>query len=87
MCVFKTNQTLPIYKVSNVLTHLFFFFRECLRFCFTRMIQNELDVVKQMHNNHHIRPYANQECPSGRPNIMYDFPYAYGKMFEYFDLL
>jgi len=50
---------------------------ECLRFCFTRIIQNELDVAKEIHNNHIIRPYASQECPNGRPNIIYNFPYAY----------
>lgn len=51
---------------------------ECIRFCFSRMIQHELDVIKEMHNSHRIRSYPTQECPSGRPNLLYDFPFAYG---------
>lgn len=48
--------------------------QECLRFCFNRMIQHELNTVKEIHNNHRIRRYRSQECPPGRPNILFDFP-------------
>ena len=36
------------------------------------VIQSELDKTRELHNNHQIRPYSNQECPSGRPTLIYE---------------
>ena len=54
-------------------------YRECLKFCSNDVIQRELDDIKKVHNNHRIRRFPNQECPSGRPDIMYSIPECYGK--------
>ena len=50
------------------------FFRECLKFCFMGVIQQELSQVK-----HRIRTYPNQECPSGWPNFVC-VPENFGKL-------
>ena len=44
---------------------------EVKRFCFIELIQIELDKVKDMWNNHKIRPVRNGERPSGKPNVLY----------------
>lgn len=54
------------------------FLRECLKYCFHGLIQKELDDMREVHNTHRIRPYPNQECPSGRPDIIYAVPETYG---------
>ena len=36
------------------------------------VIQSELDETRELHNNHQIRRYSNQECPSGRPTLIYE---------------
>jgi len=56
--------------------------RECLKFCYNCLIQKDLDIFKEIHNSHRIRKYPNQECPSGRPNIIYAAPGCYGT-FDY----
>ena len=43
---------------------------DCLRFCFITLLENDLDNMKTMWNNHFIRCQTNSECPSGRPNII-----------------
>ena len=45
--------------------------RECLKFCFMDLLGNELHKVAQHWNTHRIRPSANLESPSGRPDILY----------------
>ena len=50
------------------------FHLEVKRFCFIELIQIELDKVKDMWNNHKIRPVRNGECPSSRPNVLYIAP-------------
>ena len=32
-----------------------------------------------LHNSHRIRPYPNQECPSGIPDILYELPECNGE--------
>lgn len=51
---------------------------EVIRFCFIGLIQTELDEVKAMWNNHRIRPVRNSECPSGRPQVLYNAPQITG---------
>ncbi|XP_066913459.1 uncharacterized protein [Clytia hemisphaerica] len=52
-------------------------FRDCLRFSYMSLIQRSLDGAKELHNTHRIRRYNFQECPSGRPNVIYDIPEVY----------
>ena len=40
--------------------------RECIRFCFMDVIQNELHRVARNWNIHRIRPSNNSESPPGR---------------------
>ena len=47
---------------------------ECLRFCFMRLIQKELDSVRQQWNTHRIRPSAGARCPPGIPDELYYLP-------------
>ena len=50
---------------------------ECIRFCFTRILQADLDRAVEIWNNHTIRRQTNSECPSGKPNIMYHLPQCF----------
>ena len=36
------------------------------------VIHSELDEIRALHNNHLVRRYSNQECPSGRPTLIYE---------------
>lgn len=51
---------------------------ECLRFCFTQVLQSDLHRAVEHWNNHSIRPQNNRECPSGKPNMMYFLPEQFG---------
>ena len=55
------------------------YYRECLTFCNLWVIQKDLDSSKYIHNNHCIRRYPNQECPNGKPGMLYNVPELYGK--------
>ena len=45
--------------------------RECLKFCFSGILQNELDNTKEMWNNHRIRNSKNAEYPWGRLDVLH----------------
>ena len=47
---------------------------ECLHFCFTRLIQSELNNVVKRWNLHRIRPSNNRESPPGKPDVLYYLP-------------
>ena len=51
---------------SSIVYHV-----DCLRFCFITLLQNDLDEMKTLWNNHYIRCETNSECPSGRPNVIH----------------
>ena len=36
------------------------------------VIHLELHEIRELHNNHQIKRYSNQECPSGRPTLIYE---------------
>ena len=38
---------------------------------FITLLQNDLDEMKTLWNNHYIRCQTNSECPSGRPNVIH----------------
>ena len=65
---FKNLRDAGLYKDKNVIH------RECLRFCFIDLIQDELNRVALERNPHRIRPSTNLESPSGRPDILYFLP-------------
>lgn len=52
--------------------------RECLKFCFTRLLQKELDSMRIQWNMHIISTSRNAECPRGKPDLMFDLPEMYG---------
>ena len=62
-------------------TKILFFFhsRGCILYCFAQLIQNDLDKALLLHNSHRIRPYTFQECPSGKPDLIFQLPEAYGE--------
>ena len=49
-----------------------------MKFCFSGILQSELDNIKEMQNNHRIRNNRNAECPGGRPDVLYFNPAAAG---------
>ena len=49
-----------------------------MKFCFSGILQSELDNMKEMWNNHCIRNSRNTECPRGRPTVLYFNPAAAG---------
>ena len=51
---------------------------ECIRFCYMRLLQRELEEVSSMWNNHRMRAVRNCECPAGRPAVIYDAPELFG---------
>ena len=52
--------------------------KECMKFCFSVILQSELDNIKEMWNNHRIRNSRNAESPWGIPDILYFNPAAAG---------
>ena len=65
---FKNLRDSGLYNDENVIQ------RECLRFCFMDLIQDELNRVALEWNLHRIRPSTNLESPSGKPDILYFLP-------------
>ena len=50
----------------------------CLQFCFMSVIQKDLDSIRIRWNSHKIRATRHQECPSGKPDVLYHLPDIYG---------
>ena len=46
----------------------------CIKFCFTAIIQDELTRIAKHWNLHKIRPCANTESVPGRPDVLYFLP-------------
>ena len=51
---------------------------ECLKYCFMRLLREELYHAAQHWNLHQIRPTRNQDSPSGRPDLLYFVPESVG---------
>lgn len=51
--------------------------KNILLFCFTAIIQDNLDSTMRIWNNHIIRR-TNRGLPHGRPDVMCEAPYLYG---------
>ena len=69
---FKDMRDSGVFDTSNPV-HV-----ECIRFCFTQLLQADMDRAAQMWNNHTIRRQNNAKCPSGKPNMMYHLPGCFG---------
>ena len=52
--------------------------KEYMKFCFSGIKQSELDNIKDMWNNHHIRNSKTTEGPGGRPYVLWFTPAAAG---------
>ncbi|XP_071797832.1 uncharacterized protein [Asterias amurensis] len=52
--------------------------KECIRFCFTRLLRSELHRTARLWNEHHIRYCKNSEGPHGKPDTMFFLPQLYG---------
>lgn len=50
---------------------------ECLKYCYMPILKEELQRVAQLWNLHKIRPSANEQSPSGRPDTIFFFPEAF----------
>ncbi|XP_050419248.1 uncharacterized protein LOC126832494, partial [Patella vulgata] len=48
--------------------------KECFRFCFTNLIQKDLDQIRKDWNQHKMRPTKGAECPAGKPDLLYFTP-------------
>ena len=46
----------------------------CLYFTFSGLLQQDLDEIKNMWNNHCIRSSREAECPGGKPDVLYYTP-------------
>ena len=65
---FKNLRDSGLYNDENVIR------RECLKFCFMDLMQEELHRVVLEWNVHRIRPSTNLESPPGKPDILYLLP-------------
>ena len=65
---FKNLRHSGLYNDKNVIH------RECLKYCFMDLMQEELHRVVLEWNVHRIRPSANLESPFGKPDILYFLP-------------
>ena len=52
---------------------------ECLWFCFSEVLQKELDEIKEHWNTHFIRK-SHHDTISGRPDSLYYLPQLHGGM-------
>ena len=57
--------------VQNIFDPSIVYHVDCLRFCSITLLQNDLDKMKTLWNNHYTRCQTNSECPSGRPNVIH----------------
>ena len=51
---------------------------ECLRYCFTEVIQTELDRINQHWNLHEIRSQRHSDIPAGKHGLLYYVPEVFG---------
>ena len=54
-------------------------FSEAIQFCFTPIIQRQLDDLVCEWNHHRIRPSRNAETPGGIPEVLYFLSEQSGK--------
>ena len=52
-------------------------------FGFVSLIKKDLDEIQALHNQHRMSAYPLRKCPSGRPELIYNFPEVYDMFFAY----
>ena len=72
MDLFKNMMDASLLDIKNPI-HI-----ECLRLCFAKIIQEDLDNSRKEWNKHLIRPQKNRDIFGGSPNIVYNFPHKFG---------
>uniref|UniRef100_A0A1X7V6N7 Uncharacterized protein n=1 Tax=Amphimedon queenslandica TaxID=400682 RepID=A0A1X7V6N7_AMPQE len=61
--------------VSNGYFHIHLSYHlDIARYCFSRIIQDELNQFSKEWNSHRIRPSKHADAPAGIPDVMYSFP-------------
>ena len=65
---FKDLRDSGVYNDANLIQ------KACLQFCFMEIIQKELNSVRIRWNSHKIRATRHQECPPGKPDVLYYLP-------------
>lgn len=70
--LFKKIKCCGYFKKSNKM-HL-----ECLRFCFSHLINLDLQLTKREWNTHNIRKQKNGDVQPGKPNFLYYNPESSG---------
>ncbi|OWF56044.1 hypothetical protein KP79_PYT20971 [Mizuhopecten yessoensis] len=45
-----------------------------IQFCFSTLVQRDLDNIASVWNTHTIRPSKNQNVPHGRPAVLFSMP-------------
>ena len=54
--------------------------RDIVRYCFGRLIQDELNQFTKEWNSHRIRPCKKADAPAGVPDVLYFLPSLNGKI-------
>ena len=67
-----------VYKVNGAQIIIRTTCRQCLAFCCTKQLQEELDTFKIYWNSHNIRPSRHSDSPDGYPDDVHDMPELYG---------
>eukprot|EP00794_Sanderia_malayensis_P015232 gene15232-biopygen12685 len=65
---FKDIKENGLYSECNIIH------QECLKFCYIKLLQDELHRIMVLWNTHKIRPQRNADVPSGRPDMMFMVP-------------
>jgi hypothetical protein len=56
--------------------------RDCLKFCFMHLIQEDLFKISLEWNSHRIRRNRNSSLPDGHPDELFYMPQLHGKWVE-----
>ena len=62
-------------SAENVVNTSLTYHVELLRFCFLRILQEELDDTRSLWNNNFIRKSRNPECSGGLPDVLFYIPF------------
>lgn len=70
--LFKVMESENVIDVTNPV-HI-----DCLRFCFGKLIKEEISLTRKEWNQHHVRRQKNRDIPGGKPNELYHWPEKIG---------
>ncbi|XP_051170486.1 uncharacterized protein LOC127287539 [Leptopilina boulardi] len=72
MQLFKTMEEENLFRADSPL-HI-----ECLRYCFGKLIQDDMELTRKEWNEHRIRKQNNRDVAGGIPDEMFKWPENYG---------